>query len=648
MSVEQAEGTAEITVKNIGGIERASVSFDPGVTLLVGNNATNRTSFLTAVMAVMGSDRAALKGDTDEGRVSLSLDGQSYTRELRRNGSNITTSGTPYLDDPTLGDLFAFLLKDNEARRAVVQGADLREIIMQPVDTDEIQAEIDRLRQRRDDLERELEEIDSLKGRLPTLEQKRRDLQQQIEEKKAELEETEAKLRERDTAIEESQKEKDEMEQKLSELQQKRGALDDIRYDLETEQDSLTELRSEFEELSDERSELSDAPSGELDEIESELNRLRKKKQTLEGEISELQSIIQFNEDMLDEEGFLSSLEVDGTEQKALTDQLVPDETMQCWTCGNTVETEQIEATVDTLRGLSESKFQQAQDIDEQIATLKQRKEKIERNRKRREKLDRQIQRIEENIEQSESRVEKLRQQRDDLTDTIESMEAAIDEQEDEQRSEVLRLHKEANQLEYTLGQLENDRERIEDEISSISETLDNEERLRSDLEEVKTQIRELRTKIDSIEQDAVDEFNRHMDAILDRLGYGNLERIWLERLDTEVREGRQKVSKTVFELHVIRSTASGTSYEDTVDHLSESEREVTGLIFALAGYLTHDVYETVPFMVLDSLEAIDAQRIAKLVDYFEGYSEYLVVALLPEDAAALDEAYDRVTEINS
>jgi len=88
--------------------------------------------------------------------------------------------------------------------------------------------------------------------------------------------------------------------------------------------------------------------------------------------------------------------------------------------------------------------------------------------------------------------------------------------------------------------------------------------------------------------------------------------------------------------------------YEDTVSHLSESEREVTGLVFALAGYLVHDVYEAVPFMLLDSLEAIDAERIAALVEYFADYVPYLVVALLPEDAQALPAEYDRVTDIGS
>lgn len=92
-------------------------------------------------------------------------------------------------------------------------------------------------------------------------------------------------------------------------------------------------------------------------------------------------------------------------------------------------------------------------------------------------------------------------------------------------------------------------------------------------------------------------------------------------------------MTKDVFELYVICTSDSGAAYEDTVDHLSESEREVTGLVFALVGYLAHEVYEEVPFMQLDSLEAIDSVRITTLVNYFSEYTNYLLVALLPEDA---------------
>ena len=70
--------------------------------------------------------------------------------------------------------------------------------------------------------------------------------------------------------------------------------------------------------------------------------------------------------------------------------------------------------------------------------------------------------------------------------------------------------------------------------------------------------------------------------------------------------------------------------------------------MFALAGYLVHDLHETVPVMLLASLEAVDADRIATLVDYFKEHIDYLIVALLPEDAAALDKNYQRITNIGT
>jgi hypothetical protein len=129
-------------------------------------------------------------------------------------------------------------------------------------------------------------------------------------------------------------------------------------------------------------------------------------------------------------------------------------------------------------------------------------------------------------------------------------------------------------------------------------------------------------------------------------LDYANIDRIWIERTEKTAREGRRKVTRTAFALHIVRTTPDGTVYEDTVDHLSESEREVTGLVFGLAGYLVHEVHDEVPFLLMDSLEAIDSDRIADLVEYIASYADNLVVALLPEDAGALDEEYTRISNI--
>jgi len=647
MSVELEERDVEVNAENIGGIDETNVKFTPGVTVLAGRNATNRTSFLQTLMAALGSDNVSVKGDTDEAFVELSIGDETYTRELMRAGDTITTSGNPYLDDSTLADLFVFLLESNEARQAVARNDDLRQLIMRPVDTDEIRAEIDRLVSEREEIENELDEIDSLKGELPGLEEERTRLEDEIEEKKAELERTEAELESKDTDVEESREEKREVEDALSTLQEKRSELEDVRYDLETEKESVAELRSEKRELEGELADLPDSPAGGIEELDDEISRLRSEKQSLESEVNELQSIIQFNEKMLDGvDSELSALQPDDGDG-AVTDQLLEDaQEVECWTCGSTVETDQISATVEQLRDLSSDKLADVRDIEERLDELTDRRQERRDQQDRRDTIEGKLRRVEDQLEEGEQTIERLRERREELTDEIAELESEVDESDTSPYSDVLDLHKEANQLEYEIGKLENELDGVEDEIASIEERIAEEDDLEARLAGVRDDLEDARTKIERIEREAVTEFNEHMDTVLQLLDYDNLDRVWIERVEREVREGRRKVQKSAFELHVVRTTASGATYEDTSDHLSESEREVTGLVFALAGYLAHEVYETVPFMLLDSLEAIDADRIAKLVDYLEDYSDYLVVALLPEDAAALDSDYQRVTEI--
>jgi hypothetical protein len=52
------------------------------------------------------------------------------------------------------------------------------------------------------------------------------------------------------------------------------------------------------------------------------------------------------------------------------------------------------------------------------------------------------------------------------------------------------------------------------------------------------------------------------MDAILDLLEYESLDRVWIERRETTVREGRETVTRSVSELHVVRSTESGAPHQ--------------------------------------------------------------------------------------
>jgi chromosome segregation ATPase len=600
------------------------------VTILAGRNATNRTSFLQALMAAFGSDNVSIKGDAEEARVELTVGEETYTRTLERTNGHDRTDGDLYLDDATFVNLFAFLLESNEARQAVARNDDLRNLIMRPIDTEEIQAEIDRLLEERRRLEEELEEIESLKDRRPSLEEKQRDLEAQIEATREELAAKEAELDAADAEVEQSRAEKDELEEKLSKLNDRRSALDDVRYNLETERETIDRLHEEQRDLEDGLAELPDGPGTELEDLDAQIDQLRTRKQRLEADLNEVQSIIGFNEELVeDSDADILDMLRNGARDGAVKDELLADETVTCWTCGSEVETAQIEATIDRLRDLSTQKLGEINDIESELDALTDRRLQVQREHRERERIERRLAEIETELEDSEAAVDQLAERREDLTDEIAAIENEVEELDDDSYGEVLELHREANQLEYDFGQLESDLEDVEDEITEIEGWIDEQAALERQREDLQEDVETLRNRIDRIEQQAVEEFNEHMDQVLELLDHQNLDRIWLERVEREVRDGRRTATTRVFELHVVRSTASGTAYEDTVDHLSESEREVTGLVFTLAGYLAHDVHEEVPFMLLDSLEAIDAERIATFVEYLEDYTDYLVVALL-------------------
>ncbi|EFW90077.1 Kinetochore-Ndc80 complex, subunit Spc25 [Haladaptatus paucihalophilus DX253] len=638
--------------RNIGGIDETEISFSPGVTALTGRNATNRTSLLQAIMATLGSDQSSLKGDADEGRAELTLGDETYTRTLTRQNGTVSMSGDPYLDDPELADLFAFLLESNEARRAVARGDDLRDLIMRPVDTDAIQAEIEELKNERQQLDDELSDLESLKQQLPELEEERTQLQDEIAEKRTALAEKEAELEAADADIGESKSEKAALDEKLEELSQTRSRLEDVRYDITTEEESIEAVESEVDDLEDEAADGAEVSEADLSAVTERIQQRREEKQRLESTMAELQTIIQFNEEMLDGTSpeLLSALrggEHDAHSGDSITDQLVDDtKTVVCWTCGTEVEERTIEGTIERLRDLRKEKLADRNSLESEISELRDEKQEIEETRRRRERTEQRRRQLESEIEDRKARLDDLRETRANLMEEVETLEEAVEELEQEEYSDVLNLHKEANQIEFELDRLESDLEDVEDEIAAIESQVEKQEQLEDRREAISDELANLRTRIEQIETRAVEQFNGHMETVLDLLDYDNLERIWIDRTKREVREGRRKSTKSVFDLHVIRSTESGTTYEDTIDHLSESEREVTGLVFALAGYLVHEVYDIVPFILLDSLEAIDSDRIAVLIDYFSESAGYLVAALLPEDAAAVDEKHERVTEI--
>ncbi|QKY17339.1 archaea-specific SMC-related protein [Halorubrum sp. CBA1229] len=653
---QTSQSVVRVDVRNVGGIDEATVTLPEGVSVLAGRNATNRTSFLQALMAGLGSRRSSLKGDADEGSVTLELGDETYTRTLTRRGDSVAFGGDPYLDDPELADLFAFLLENNEARRAVARGDDLQEIIMRPIDTESIDAEIQECKRERSELEDEIDRLDGLERELPDLEAERREKRAELDDAEAELEAVREELADLDAGVEESRTRKQELEDAFQRVRDARSELDDLQFDLETERSTLTELESERDELR-ETVESTREPDESPDELAGRIDELRRRQRALDDAINELGSVISFNEDML--EGTAPAIDVDRSGGDAVdaagasqpddspTDALTGDDRTTCWTCGSAVETGQIETTLDRLRDLRSERLDERSELRAEIQELTDRQSALREAQREAERAEERLDAVETEIASTESRIEELEAAIEAKRTEIEELEAEAESIDVDGHEETLERHREANEIELRVERLESEIEELDAEIDEREAAIERREELEAEREAVAERLTELRTRVDRLEEGAVEEFNEHMATVLDILGYENLDRIWIERRETDVREGRRTVTRTRFDLHIVRSSPDGAAYEDTVDHLSESEREVTGLVFALAGYLVHDVHETVPFIVLDSLEAIDSDRIARVVDYFRDHADFLVAALLPEDAAALSEEYTYVEQID-
>ena len=633
---EQRSGTIEISVAGVGGIDETTVHLREGVNLLAGRNATNRTSFLQAVTAAVGSEDVSLKGNRETGHVELSLDGETYTRTLERAGNTVQFSGDPYLSEPMEADLFAFLLESNEVRQTVTSEGDLREVIMRPVDTAEIEQQIRQLQRERRDIDEEIETLQRERDQLPALEERRTELTEELEATRTALEDARTELDTAGTDVEDRKAEKAELDETLVDLNEARSDLDDVEYRLETEREALEAAAAELEEARADQSTDLESAEARLAALDDEIDRLREQKRARDTRVSKLHRIVQFDEQMLDGDSVLGELLED---EGNVTDELLGDSETTCWTCGSTVETGDIEGMLDQLRELSHEQREQRNEIEAEIDERTAEREELESTIEKQRDRSERIAELEAVVERRQETVANLESERAELEARISDLEATADDLEPAAESEVLEAHKTVNEKEVTIQRLEQDladvRAEIE-ELEAASETIDQLEQQRAQIDE---QLTELRTRIERLESEAVEAFNEHTTTLVDLLEYENLARVWIER-QTRASEN------STFRLHVVRTAEDGTTYEDKLAHLSESEREIVGLVFALAGYLVHEVYETQPFLLLDSLEAIDAGRIALLIEYLADYAPMIVAALLHEDTEYLDESYPRVQDI--
>ncbi|AZH26719.1 archaea-specific SMC-related protein [Haloplanus aerogenes] len=627
---ENGDESLTLDVRNVGGIEQASVTLDPGVTIVAGENASNKSSLLGSLGGVLGGPHPPLRGGADRGSVTLAFDGDRFDLDLiRRDGETVVADATPYTTATTLVDLFVSLGEENPIRRAVVDSGDLHELLMRPVDTAAIEAEIERLQNRREEIDERIEELDATVEDLPELEVRARQLAERQADVADRLESKRAAITEADyrDAAEATQDLLDDLEAARSERDQlrdrrdtKRRAVDSLRDDLEGVDERLTDLSGEAElESVDDR----------IEQVDAELTRLRDRKGRLDETINALSPIVELNQQFLADARLPSTFDADG-----VVDDLHPGSgSITCWTCGQSVDRAEIKSQVEAVEAILQEKRRERTTVEARIeerkkerATLDARRDEYDDLVARRRQLEREIEERERTLADLDSRI-------DEVGKRIERLEAEL--AETDAADALVDRHREVSDLEYERGRLERELSDVEERIEAAEAAKAERETLREERAEVTSELAERRDRVERIERETVETVNECMARVLDRLGYRAVERVWIER--------REEADGTVFDLQVVRTADDGTVYRAAVDTLSKSEREVVGLVIALAGYLVYDVAETVPVVVVDAIEMLDAERIHGLLDFFDEHARYVVAAVLPEEAERLRKRFDTV-----
>jgi predicted nucleic acid-binding Zn-ribbon protein len=235
-------------------------------------------------------------------------------------------------------------------------------------------------------------------------------------------------------------------------------------------------------------------------------------------------------------------------ENSDLTAQLVVDDEVVCWTCGFVVERDRIKNMIDRLRDLRTEKLEERNNVNDPIDELAEQRSEIQKLPRERDRTEQRLADVKEEITATETRIKDIEAPLTEQREEVERLEAETEEAgAGENYDEVLELHRQANELELRVGQLEDELADVEADIADHEDAVDERSELTARRKELTDELTELRMKVD-----------------------------WIERREREVRERRRKVERTTFDFHIIRATEDGTTYRDTIDNLSKSERKVT------------------------------------------------------------------------
>lgn len=568
--------TWTLDIDHIAGIIDGEATVEPGLNAVRAANWQGKSSFIEAVKTALGTSTELTEG-ADHGQVHLETPERTLTVDLVREGASVTREGTPYLTDEydaVRADLFACLDGDNDIRRTVRRGENLEDVLLRPLDFQNIDARIAERKRERERLEDERSQAKEAAKRVPGVQEKVTRLEGEL----ADLRERRASLGDTD-ATSESDSSHQQLSQARSERAQARQRVDQLEQSVERTESRLSEAREKLTSLS--------VPDD--DDIDERLEEARAELAERKRDAEVLQSLYSATEMVLDENrlDLVTDVERD-----------IDGDTVTCWTCGAEASREDVERRLDSLGSKLTERRAAAEQHRDEVEELEAKREQHRQTRQRMNDLQETVAELEETLADRRQSLADARDRLDAAAGRVDDLSATVDEamaERSDVESEIKYREAELDDATAELAELESRADRVDD--------------LDAQLETVRTELEELRTRKDRIEREAREAFDAAMTDIVSRFETG----FEAARLTAD------------FDIVVARD-----GREASLGALSEGELELIGFVAALAGRQSFDVAD-VPLMLVDDVGGLDDQNLHTLIDYLRTESEYLVFTAYPE-----------------
>lgn len=583
-----------LDVSNIAGIREGAPTLEPGINAIQASNWQGKTSLVTAVRTVLGGSvtAATLTDGADTGYVRLQTPEGEYERRLKRAGRGVTDEGEPYLTDPqqqAAAELFAFLDERNAVRTAVREGEDLTPHLIEPLEHEDIEGQIRRLKSDRETASAELDRAEQAADKLPAKRDAVDDLQAELAELEAKLADLEgsasksgeqAELRDELTA---ARREREQVSQRVNRLD---GKIESMESQIESKKGELDELTVDSE-----------------PDLSAKLENKRTALREINQEIETLESLYNATSDVLDG-GHLDLL--------ADVDRRLDGDHVACWVCGNDTTREAIEARMEGVSDLIGDRRDRRAELQSTVSELQERQQSINRQRRRQRSLEESLDTLEANLADSREELTAAEAELTDHAERVDTLESRVEETDDRRKS-----------LEQEIARAETKLERLRKERSSLESRAQQREQLRDQVDDLSAEIEALRSRRERVVRSARTAFHEALEDVVTEFN-PSFEQA---RLEKHVDPDSGRIEQ--LELVIARD-----GREISVEALSEGEVELIGLIAALAGYEAFDVAEQVPCILLDDIGGLASEHIHTLVSYLDARTEYLVTTAYPEAGA--------------